>query len=69
LIRTAFQQNYDVKIAATRILEAQAQLGITRADQFPPLSGGAAASKQRTARSSFLPAFGTSVLQVDLMLA
>jgi multidrug efflux system outer membrane protein len=65
----AFQQNYDVKIAATRILEAQAQLGITRADQFPTLSGDVAAGKQRMARSSFLPAFETSVLQVDLMLA
>src|SRR5262245_46028418 len=35
LIRTALQNNYDVRIAATRILEAQAQLGITRADQLP----------------------------------
>src|SRR5215470_12536837 len=35
LIGTALQQNYDLRIAATRILEAQAQLGITRADQRP----------------------------------
>ena len=35
LIRTALQQNYDVRIAATRVLEAQAQLGITRANQYP----------------------------------
>ncbi len=27
LIRTALQQNYDVRIAATRVLEAQAQAG------------------------------------------
>src|SRR5882762_3139392 len=40
LIHTALQQNYDVRIAATRILEAQAQLGITRADQLPSVSGG-----------------------------
>jgi outer membrane protein TolC len=33
LIRTALQQNYDLRIAASRILEAKAQLGITRADQ------------------------------------
>jgi len=32
LIHTALQQNYDVRIAATRILQAQAQVGITRAD-------------------------------------
>jgi multidrug efflux system outer membrane protein len=30
LIHTALAQNYDVRIAAARVLEAQAQLGITR---------------------------------------
>src|SRR5215471_664688 len=35
LIRTALAENYDVRIAASRILQAQAALGITRADQFP----------------------------------
>src|ERR1700726_694599 len=34
LIRTALEHNDDVQIAAVRILEARAQLGITRADQF-----------------------------------
>ena len=34
LIRTALKQNYDVRITAERILEARAQLGITRADRF-----------------------------------
>ena len=40
LIRTALKNNYDVRIAATRVLEARAQLGITRADQLPSLNGG-----------------------------
>ncbi|HXY14540.1 MAG TPA: efflux transporter outer membrane subunit [Terriglobales bacterium] len=40
LIRTALKNNYDVRIAATHVLEARAQLGITRADQFPSLTGG-----------------------------
>src|ERR1700720_4663796 len=40
LIRAALQNNYDVRIAAARVQEARAQLGITRADQFPTLSGG-----------------------------
>ena len=35
LIREALAQNYDVRIAATRVLQAQAVVGITRADQFP----------------------------------
>src|SRR5947209_1065466 len=40
LVRKALAQNFDVRIAATRILQAQAQLGITRSNQFPTLSGG-----------------------------
>jgi multidrug efflux system outer membrane protein len=41
LIAEALKNNYDVKIAADRVLEQQAQLGITKAAQFPTLSGGA----------------------------
>src|SRR5260370_24060313 len=52
LIRTALQQNLDLRIAATRILQAQAQLGITRADQFPTVDGGASTSRSRAARST-----------------
>jgi outer membrane protein, multidrug efflux system len=69
LIRTALQQNYDVQIAASRILEAKAQLGITRADQFPTLSAGAGIADVRSARSKFLPAFETSTGQVNLSAA
>jgi multidrug efflux system outer membrane protein len=69
LIHAALQQNYDVRIAATRILEAQAQVGITRADQLPTISGGVEAVNQRSARSKLFPAFETSSNQVDLSLA
>jgi multidrug efflux system outer membrane protein len=55
LIRTALQQNYDLRIAATRILEAQAQLGITRADQLPTINAGASAINQRIPRQKNLP--------------
>jgi multidrug efflux system outer membrane protein len=41
LIHSALRQNYDVRIAAARILEAQAQVGITRADGLPAISAGA----------------------------
>jgi outer membrane protein, multidrug efflux system len=69
LIRTALQQNYDLRIAASRILEAKAQLGITRADQFPTVSAGAGIADVRTAQSKFLPAFETSTGQVNLSAA
>ncbi|HWF86239.1 MAG TPA: efflux transporter outer membrane subunit [Vicinamibacterales bacterium] len=51
LIRIALRQNLDLRIAATRILEAQAQLGITRADQFPTIDGAASTSRTRAAKS------------------
>jgi multidrug efflux system outer membrane protein len=69
LIRTAVQQNYDVRIAASRMLAAQAQLGITRADQFPNVSAGAGISDNRSARSKFIPAFEGSTGHVDLSAA
>jgi multidrug efflux system outer membrane protein len=39
LIREALRQNYDLRVAAQRILEARAQVTITRSFQFPDLSG------------------------------
>jgi multidrug efflux system outer membrane protein len=69
LVRTALQQNYDLRIAASRVLEAKAQLGTTRADQFPTLSAGAGITDIRTAQSKFLPAFETSAGQVNASAA
>jgi multidrug efflux system outer membrane protein len=68
LIRTALEQNYDVRIAGTRILAARAQLGITRADQFPNVSGGAALADERTAKTVF-PAFETAAGQLNISAA
>jgi outer membrane protein, multidrug efflux system len=69
LIRAALQQNYDVRIAATRILEAQAQLRITRADQLPTISGGASAVNERDPQTKLFRQFETSANEVDLSLA
>ena len=69
LIRTALQQNYDVRIAGARILQAQAQLGITRADQYPSVSAGSGITDQHTARGKFFPAFETSTGQVNVSAA
>jgi multidrug efflux system outer membrane protein len=40
LIRTALTNNYDVRIAAQRVLEQQAQVKITRSQQFPQITVG-----------------------------
>jgi multidrug efflux system outer membrane protein len=66
LMRIALQRNYDVRIAAARILEAQARLGITRADQFPTLTGEAAAANIRTQQQKLIPAINTNVTRVAL---
>jgi outer membrane protein, multidrug efflux system len=66
LIRTALQNNYDVRIAAARVLEARAQLGITRADQFPSLSGGGNITSQRSVASGPLPAFQQTTGQLNV---
>jgi multidrug efflux system outer membrane protein len=39
LLRTALANNYDVRIAAQRILEQQAQVQVTRAQEFPQING------------------------------
>jgi outer membrane protein, multidrug efflux system len=57
LIRTALQQNYDVQIAAERVISARAQLGITRADQLPNVQANAAITSQRQARTTAAPVF------------
>ena len=65
LIKTALAENYDVRIAAARILQAQAQLGITRADQFPQVNANAAAANIRFPQSTQIPATNTSAMSVS----
>ena len=58
LIHTAVAQNYDVRIAAARVLEAQAQVGITRANQLPSASVGANVFSEQNAKvTSLFPAY------------
>src|SRR5215471_669129 len=69
LIRTALAANYDVRIAAARVLQAQALLGITRADQFPTISAGVSGNNVRLPRTKQLPAVETSAIAANLSLA
>jgi len=66
LIRTALKNNYDVRIAATRVLQAQAQLGITRADQLPSLSAGGNITSQRSPQNGPIPVSHRSDRRADL---
>jgi outer membrane protein, multidrug efflux system len=67
LIRTALHQNYDVRIAASRVVQAQAQLGITRANQFPMASVGAQSFSERNPKiSSSFPPYEEKAGELDL---
>jgi multidrug efflux system outer membrane protein len=51
LIRTALAQNSDLKIAASRILEARANLGIVRSRYYPEVAAGAGYTATRTSEN------------------
>ena len=65
LVRTALKNNYDVNIAAARIVKAQAQLGITRADQLPTLYAGAAGLSADVPRYKNVPNTETGVIEAN----
>lgn len=67
LIRTALRDNYDVRIAASRVLQAQAQLGITRSNEFPTLNAGAEAFTERNPQiSALFPTYDAHATEVGL---
>lgn len=59
LIRAALAQNYDVRIAASRILQAQAQVASTRSQQFPQVNATAGYLGQK------IPAFGFAAFELQ----
>src|SRR5271156_6536157 len=67
LIHTAIAQNYDVRIAAARVLEAQAQVGITRANQLPSASVGANVfSEQNPKVTNLFPVYEENAGELNL---
>jgi multidrug efflux system outer membrane protein len=57
-----------MRIAAARILEAGASLGVTRANQLPALSGSFGVQNQRSAAYPGSPIFDTAGLQLSYMV-
>jgi multidrug efflux system outer membrane protein len=67
LIHTAIADNYDVRIAAARVLEAQAQVGITRANQLPSASVGANVFSEQNAKvTNLFPAYQVNAGQLNM---
>jgi len=55
MVRTALVQNYDLREAVARVDAARANLGITRADQFPTVEGSADVTALRFSSGGELP--------------
>ncbi len=68
LIQEALSNNYDIRIAATRILEAQAAVGITRAGQLPSLGGTVGVQNERSAQFPGAPTFDLAGLQFKYLV-
>ncbi len=65
LIRTAIKQNYDVQIAASRVLQARNQVTITRSNQFPTVNGQLGYTSSRTPSFPPLPAYSVNATQLE----
>ena len=67
LVRTALQHNYDVQIAASRVIQAQAQLSITRSNQYPVVSAGLDGLDERNPKvNSFFPNYTINTGELNL---
>ena len=63
LIRAGLKNNFDVQIAASRILQAQAQAGIARSNQFPAVGAGPSFTSER------LPGFTLGYFQIQALFS
>jgi outer membrane protein, multidrug efflux system len=73
LIARALIANEDVHIAAARVLQAEAQVTITRADQFPTVTAEATTTVQRTPATVdagvSLPAFTAELFRLGMSVS
>jgi outer membrane protein, multidrug efflux system len=68
LIKEALTNNYDIRIAASRIVQAQASLGVTRSNQLPSLSGTFGVQNERSGATPGSPTFDTAGLQLSYLV-
>lgn len=55
LVRTAKEQNYDLRLAVARINAARANVGLARSNQFPQFNAGADLTTTRTSANTGIP--------------
>src|ERR1700678_3024139 len=65
LIKEALTNNYDIRIAASRIVQAEASVGIARANQLPALTGSFGIENDRIPGTRVAPTFYNGALSVS----
>jgi multidrug efflux system outer membrane protein len=68
LIKEALTNNYDIRIAASNIMQAQASLGVTRSNQLPSLSGSFGVQNEQSAATRGSPTFDIAALQLSYIV-
>jgi multidrug efflux system outer membrane protein len=68
LIKETLANNYDIRIAASRIVQAQASLGLARSNQLPSLSGTFAVQNERSGATPNSPTFDIAGLQLNYLV-
>jgi outer membrane protein, multidrug efflux system len=68
LIKEALANNYDIRIAASRIVQAQASLGVTRSNQLPLLSGSFGVANEQSAATRGSPTFDIGGFQLSYIV-
>ena len=68
LIHEALTNNYDIRIAAARVAQAQAIVGVTKADQFPSVSASAGIQGIKSQLFPSQAAYGFGALQAGYIV-
>jgi outer membrane protein, multidrug efflux system len=68
LITEALTNNYNIRIAAIRIVQAEASLGVTRSNQLPALTGTFGVQNEQSILDRGSPTFDTAGLQLTYIV-
>ena len=68
LIKEALTNSYDIRIAATRIVQAEASLGVTRSNQLPALTGTFGVQNEQSILDRGSPTFDSAGLQLTYIV-
>lgn len=68
LVTEALTNNYNIRIAAIRIVQAEASLGVTRSNQLPALTGTFGVQNEQSILDRGSPTFDTAGLQLTYIV-